>query len=90
MFSLLKIKALLIGLLLASPPIAAWIIRQPEPATHQAGHATPHMRIPLEVHAKGEQAKLVFVNVQTSPTVPEPSSLLLVLPAALLTLRRRR
>lgn len=102
MIGLLKIKALLIGLLLASPPVAAWMISrpQPAPAVVQAAPATPPasletqgseaLRIPVEVHAKGSSPEMIYVEMRPEP-IPEPATLPLVLvPVAFFLMRRRR
>lgn len=101
MIGLLKIKALLIGLLLASPPVAAWMIYRPQQApaaVHLSALGTAaaapgtreELRIPVEILAKGNTPETIYVEMRTE-AVPEPASLpLVLLPALLLVLRRRR
>ncbi len=98
---ILKIKALLIGLLLASPPVAAWILRGAEPAavtpavqpavshTMVASPADGSIRIPVEVVAEGSAPQWLYVEVQ-SQAVPEPGVMSLVALTSLLLLRRHR
>ena len=101
MLGILKIKVLLIGLLLASPPVAAWILRGAEPAAQSGGvqpvasqmmAASPadgSIRIPVEVVAEGSAPQWLYVEVQ-SQAVPEPGVMSLVALTSLLLLRRRR
>lgn len=100
MLGILKIKVLLIGLLLASPPVAAWILRGAEPTTQPpavqraVSHATESpedrsIRIPVEVVAEGSAPQWVYVEVQ-SQAVPEPGVATLAALTSLLLLRRQR
>lgn len=94
-------KALLLGMLLASPALAAWICRGSElpvcrqEITRSSNHSTPPrlesvVRVPVEVIAKGSAPKWVYVEV-ASQAVPEPGMVsLLALTSLLLVLRRQR
>ncbi|MBC8127045.1 MAG: PEP-CTERM sorting domain-containing protein [Gloeobacteraceae cyanobacterium ES-bin-144] len=88
----------MIGLLLASPPIAAWAIRDvrassnaPQQmvssAANQVTAATT--KVPVEIVAKGSDPKWVYVEVENQ-SVPEPSAILLIGFGSLLILRRKR
>ncbi len=100
MIGLLKIKALWIGLLLASPPLAAWMIQRPQaaPVVIQAGATVEstesvisrdELRIPVEVLAKGSTPETIYVEMRPA-AVPEPGSLTLLVIPAFFLLRRRR
>lgn len=89
-------KALLIGMLLASPPVAAWMWSGAEHAPQtteiqslaEPAAATP-VRIPVEVVAKGSASEWVYVEVPNQ-AVPEPGVPALIALASLLLLRRQR
>lgn len=100
MLAFLKMKTLMIGLLLASPPVAAWMLRAAEPAiqepvirqTPATSPAAPNeaaVQVPVEVVAEGSAPEWVYVEVQ-SQTIPEPGSAALAALASLLLLRRQR
>ena len=93
-------KSLLLALLLASPPLAAWIIRSEpslmpasgnRPVTGQstASDPEPTQRLPVEVVQKGSAPQWIYVEVQNQ-AVPEPSSLGIFALGSLLLFRRRR
>lgn len=90
-------KAMAIGMLLASPPVAAWILRAAEPNTQSAQNqivaaqesVTP-VRIPVEIVAKGNNNQVVYVEVPGNQAVPEPGVPALMALASLLLLRRHR
>ena len=92
-------KALFFGLLLASPPVAAWILHAPEPSMQTAQNetiTTPQvaaqpeaMQMPVEIVTKGGTPKWVYVEV-THQAIPEPGVVPLAALASLLLLRRRR
>ena len=92
-------KALFFGLLLASPPVAAWILRAPEPAlqppqnesvtTQQVAAQVEAMQVPVEIVTKGGAPKWVYVEV-THQAIPEPGVVSLAALASLLLLRRQR
>lgn len=92
-------KALFLGLLLASPPVAAWILRAPEPAlqsTQNESVTAPQlaaqpgaMQLPVEIVTKGGTPKWVYVEV-THQAIPEPGVISLAALASLLLLRRQR
>jgi hypothetical protein len=101
-FGFFKMKALLIGLILASPSVAMLVWRggassqQIEPGVRTVAHAVdplesrPVVRLPVEVLAKGSEPQWVYVEVGTQP-IPEPGVLpLLTIPALLLLIRRKR
>lgn len=94
-------KVLLLGMLVASPALAAWICRGSE-LTHSrqeiasiSNHSTTFRpqavcRVPVEVIAKGSAPQWVYVEV-ASPAIPEPGMVaLLTLTSLLLFLRRQR
>ena len=94
-------KALLLGMLVASPALAAWICRDSEVAvsrqeiTSISHHASPArseslIRVPVEIIAKGSAPKWVYVEV-AAQAVPEPGmASLLALTSLLFVLRRQR
>lgn len=86
------------GLLLVSPPFAAWMLRGSEAVTVdpaptpmvQANPAPDQVtRIPVEIVAKGTAPQWVNVEMHAE-AIPEPGMLPLVLLPGLLLLRRRR
>ncbi|MCU0750652.1 MAG: PEP-CTERM sorting domain-containing protein [Akkermansiaceae bacterium] len=97
-----KIKVLLIGALLASPPVAAWMIRGSDQNAREAMvqplevespapgpvQAAP-VKVAVEVVSKGSAPQWVYIEVPAQ-AIPEPGSLTLVAAAGLLLLRRRR
>lgn len=96
MFGIFKIKAVLLGLLLASPPLAAWILHEADtPARAEAvpqdavASAEPAAQIAVEVVAKGSSPEWVYVEVPAQ-AVPEPGSVMLLAVSSLLLLRRQR
>lgn len=95
MLGILKTKPLLCGLLLASTPVATWVLRAAQPApklpeihtvSTPAGNA---VQVPVEVVAKGAATKLVYVEMQTQ-AIPEPGPFALIALSSLLLLRRQR
>ena len=89
-------KALLIGMLLASPPVAAWVLRGQEPISQTPQDQSfteiitdQSVQIPIEIVAKGSASKWIYVEVPTQ-SVPEPGVTLLIPLAGLLLLRRQR
>lgn len=92
-------KALIFGLLLASPPVAAWMLRNPDsllastaPAAAiqaTAPAAAASMQVPVEVVAQGSAPQWIYVEMR-SEAIPEPGVLPLVLLPGLLLWRRRR
>lgn len=94
MFGILKIKALFLGLLLASPPLAAWMLRSDEkpiqePAIQTVTERQGSRKVPVEVVSKGSEPQWVYVEVAPQ-AVPEPGVFALVAIASLGLLRRRR
>lgn len=93
MIGLLNIKTLMVGLVLASPSFAAWMIRGAEantaPSVPIPAQAAMPARIAVEVHTSGEEPRLVQVQVHAN-SVPEPGSLVLITLTGLLALRRKR
>lgn len=100
MFGVFKIKTLVFGLLLASPPMAAWMAHNRETRTHEPLSASatqvsvsPAVRetakIPVEVVTKGQGTQTVYVSMPVQ-SVPEPGLLPLGLVSALLLFRRKR
>ena len=97
----MKIKVLLCGLLLASPPVAAWILRDEPPGqamTAAADSVSPNaapalnagaVQVPVEVLAKGSAPQWVYVELPNQ-AVPEPGLVSLLAIGSLLLLRRRR
>jgi hypothetical protein len=102
LFGIFKIKVLLLGALLASPPLAAWMIRGADQKAREAGaqlqqshppspvpnQAAP-VKVAVEVVSKGSPPQWVYVEVPAQ-AIPEPGSLTLVVGAGWLLLRRRR
>lgn len=96
MFGFFKIKILLFGALLASPPVAAWMIRGSDQKSRaaieqpmEAPSPAPPVKVAVEVVSKGSAPQWVYVEVPAQ-AIPEPGSLTLVVAAGLLLLRRRR
>jgi hypothetical protein len=99
-FGVFKIKYLLFGLLLACPPVVAWMSHSRETRTHEplSASATPvsvspnsreMAKIPVEVVTKGQGTQTVYVSMPVQ-SVPEPGLLPLALVSALLLFRRKR
>lgn len=98
MLGFFKMKPLLLGLFLATPAVAAWMSREPEPppaAVRQVAYV-PHpaesapIRVPVEVLEKGSAPQWVYVEVSTA-AVPEPGLFpLAVVTWAFWVLRRKR
>ncbi len=91
-------KALLIGMFVASPAFAVWTLRGSEaPVSPPKVSLTPAVpqqkavvRMPVEVIAKGSAPQWVYVEVG-SQAVPEPGMVsLLALTTLLLVCRRQR
>ena len=92
-------KALLIGLLLASPPVAAWMLRATGADAAAAGnpvgfhtcnrHPARPIQIPVEIVTKGSAPRWVYVEV-SHQAIPEPGVVSLMALASLLLLRRQR
>lgn len=93
-------KLLLFGLLLASPPVAAWILRNDPPKLQTIENSTfastpttisgsQTMTIPVEVVAKGSAPKVIYVEVAPQ-AIPEPGSVSLLALTGLLLMRRQR
>lgn len=89
-------KALLIGVLLASPPVAALALRGQEPNTQTAPNQEldvildgSAVQMPVEIITKGSDSQWVYVEI-SNQSVPEPSVTLLIPFAGLLLLRRKR
>ena len=89
-------KALLIGMLLASPPVAAWILRAPAQSMEIADiqlvpekSTSSEIRIPVEVVAKGSPNQWVYVQIPRQ-TIPEPGITSWLALASLLLFRRQR
>lgn len=93
-------KALLLGLLLASPPVAAWVFHEnkatvPGPPIQQIAQGNPNMngnevtKVPVEIVSNGRAPQWIYVQVQAD-AIPEPGILPLTYLAALLLLRRKR
>ncbi len=99
MSGIFKIKFLGLGLLLASPPMAAWALRGGTPDTDAplAAHAPPAavapeqapMKVPVEVVTKDGKKEWVMVEFHTT-AIPEPGSAALLMLSSLLLLRRQR
>jgi hypothetical protein len=100
LFGLLNIKVLILVALLASPPVAAWMMRHDSKPTEVIAQqqlalkssqppATEPMRVAVEVVAKGTAPQWVYVEVQNQ-AVPEPGCLALLAASSFLLLRRRR
>lgn len=91
-------KAVFLGLLLASPPVAAWILRGDESSLEAqmvqqvsaTVAASPEaVRLPVEVVTKGGAPQWIYVEV-TNSAVPEPGVVSLLAVTSLLLLRRHR
>jgi hypothetical protein len=100
-FGILKLKALVIGMFLASPALAMWVYRsQPAENAQSANLASlsefapmaeeSTIRIPVEVIVSGNAPELVYVQV-ANQAVPEPGTMsLFALLTLLLVIRRHR
>ncbi len=100
MFGIFNIKGLLLGLLLACPPAAAWLLGSEKPSP--AGPAQPAsqisatvsknqpVKVPVEIVANGCEPQWVYVEVAPPSTIPEPSTASLIAIASLLIFRRTR
>jgi hypothetical protein len=97
-----KMKFLLIGLLLASPAIAAWTLRGAEKSDPvairqrafdpkiQSARPSEALRVPVEVIEKGSAAQWIYIETGQQ-AVPEPGIFSLLAVASLaLVLRRQR
>lgn len=89
-------KPLFFGLILASPAIAAWAYLDGEPAKQQvpllqaARLSAQPLRIPVEVIAKGNAPKWVYVEVAPQ-AIPEPGLFsILTLTGVFVIFRRTR
>lgn len=95
-------KFLMVGVLLASPAIAAWTLRgaeKPDPVAIRQTSLEPKVhsalsseaiRVPVEVIEKGRAAKWIYIETGHQ-AVPEPGiHLLLALASLALVLRRHR
>jgi hypothetical protein len=100
LFGFFKMKLLFLGLLLASPPLAAWMLRgsdsaptapQTQPVETQRAivQGDRPLKVPVEVVSKGSEAQWVYVQVAPQ-AIPEPSSIALLAVGSLLLLRRQR
>lgn len=100
MSGLFQLKFLLIGVLVVSPSVAAWALREaapedvrPQPTVSREAVASteePVIHLPVEIVAKGSSPEWVRIEVRTE-AVPEPGVVPMVgLPLAWLLLRRRR
>jgi hypothetical protein len=99
LFGLFKMKFLAIGLLAASPPVAAWALRGadtrlqpplPVASAVPTPAIEPVIHLPVEIVANGAAPEWVRGEVRTE-AVPEPGVLPMVgLPLAWWLLRRRR
>jgi hypothetical protein len=92
-------KALFFGLLLASPPVAAWVLRAPDPTIESQeiqavssplpAPQSEFIQVPVEIVTKGGAPKWVYVQV-SHQAIPEPGVISLTALASLLLLRRQR
>lgn len=89
-------KAMWIGMLLASLSAAAWTRGGPEtsPATADlqspaASEPLPPVQIPVEVVATGNASEWKYVEISPQ-AIPEPGVAMLMATASLALLRRRR
>jgi hypothetical protein len=97
LFGFLKMKLLFLGLLLASPPLAAWMLHgsdsapqtQPVETQRSIAQGDGQLKVPVEVVSKGSESQWVYVQVAPQ-AVPEPSSLTLLALGSLFLLRRQR
>jgi hypothetical protein len=97
---MIHLKALIIGLTLASPPVAAWMLRgekSPPVAPEMTEVLNPPQtmagatmtKIPVEIVSNGRAPKWVYVEAPVQ-SIPEPGVLPLTALAAALLLRRNR
>lgn len=97
---ILKIKTLFIGMLVASPAVAVWVMRDGK-VPKQTGEMvriscpipserTPVVKVPVEIVTPGSAPRWVYVDVGSS-AVPEPGVISLVAFAGVvLAFRRKR
>lgn len=97
---MIHLKALLLGLALASPPLAALVLRTPPSSGSQANvvsvshqeaseEATMRTQVQIEIRAKGSAPQWILVEAPVQ-SIPEPGVLPLATLAAALLLRRKR
>ncbi|MDP3849344.1 MAG: hypothetical protein Q8Q59_02490 [Luteolibacter sp.] len=93
-----NIKFLWIGLLLACPAVAVWVMREPpeapvQPPATEVRSAPPSgenlMKFPVEIITKGGKSEWIYVEV-ADQHIPEASSTTLIFLTSLLLLRRQR
>lgn len=97
---MIHLKAILLGLALAAPPVAGWVLRggvnPPDEAAVVRVSSAPEAiadakvaKIPVEVVSNGSEPQLIFVEAPVQ-SIPEPGVLPLAALAAGLLLRRKR
>jgi MYXO-CTERM domain-containing protein len=97
---MIHLKAILLGLALAAPPVASWVVRgdvnPPDTAAVVRVSSMPEAipdakpaKIPVEVVSNGSEPQLIFVETPAQ-SIPEPGVLPLATLAAALLLRRKR
>ena len=88
---------LVLGLLLASPPLAAWLWNETKaPDAQRVTNSIPAnlrsegaVQVPIEVVAEGSAPQWVYVEI-SNQAVPEPGVVSLLAIGSLLLLRRQR
>lgn len=91
-----KIKILWIGLLLAFPPVAVWVLRGHDdspaspPAAVTETAESPRIQLPVEIVTKDGKVEWIMVEI-AADAIPEPGTATLLMAfSSLLLLRRKR
>ncbi len=97
---MIHLKTILLGLALAAPPVASWVlradVRPPDPEALVRVSSPPKAipnatvtKVPVEVVSNGSETEWIFVEAPVQ-SIPEPGVLPLAALTAGLLLRRKR